>query len=83
MGIDIIIEIIIVVLSVLCIPCIIGLIFAPFYFKFGFCKKFFHDVLGWHTPTETEKNTFIGCSMRNHCKFCGKEIMKDSQGNWF
>lgn len=55
----------------------------PFYFKFGFCKWFYHDVLEWHMPTETEGNTFDGCSEHNHCKFCGKEIMQDSQGNWF
>ena len=38
---------------------------------------------GFYTPTETEENTFDGCSKHNHCKYCGKEIMQDSQGNWF
>ena len=25
----------------------------------------------------------IGCSMYSYCRFCHKEIMQDSQGNWF
>ena len=72
-----------IVLVILIIILLTPLILAPFYFKFGFGKRLFHDVCGWHTPTETEENTFDGCSKHNHCKFCGKEIMQDSQGNWF
>ena len=59
------------------------LILAPFYFKFGFGKRLFHDAWGWHIPIETEEDTFDGLSAGNHCKHCGKEIMQDSQGNWF
>ena len=39
--------------------------------------------MNWHRPKESEENSFDGCSEHNHCKFCGKEIMQDSQGNWF
>lgn len=42
---------------------------------------FFHDLLGWHKPNERE--SFDGCSVHSHCRFCGREIMEDSQGNWF
>ncbi len=47
-----------------------------------FFKKWFHDLMGWHLPKEGDIKTdgFIEVS---HCKFCGKEIMQDSQGNWF
>ena len=65
------------------IPYIFSLVLAPFYFKFGFCKRFFHDIMGWHVPDKGEASAFDGCSFHNHCKFCGKEIMQDSQGNWF
>ena len=34
--------------------------------------KFFHDILEWHSP---DKNKPI--------RFDGKDIIKDSQGNWF
>lgn len=59
------------------------IIFAPIvlYEKFGWFKVFYHDVLGWHKPID--KEWFDGCNTHSHCKYCGKEIMQDSQGNWF
>lgn len=53
------------------------------YFKTGFLKVFFHNVLGWHQPKSESKFTFDGCSTHCTCKYCGKDIMQDSQGNWF
>ena len=55
---------------------------SPFYFRFGFMKRFYHDLMGWHIP-KYDECTFDGCSIHCHCKHCGKEIMQDSQGNWF
>lgn len=40
-----------------------------------------HDIMGWHKPDHTR--SFDGLSDHSHCIFCGKEIMQDSQGNWF
>ena len=48
----------------------------------GIGKFFYHNVLGWHKPSN-EESFYDGCSLHNHCKYCGKEIMQDSQGNWF
>ena len=45
-------------------------------------RRFYHDLMGWHLPAD-EPQGFDGCSFHAHCKFCGKEIMQDSQGNWF
>lgn len=42
---------------------------------------FYHGILGWHKPDKTQFND--DCSFHSHCRFCGKEIMQDSQGNWF
>ena len=44
-------------------------------------KRFYHNVLKWHLPNEEQG--FDGCSFHSNCKICGKEIMQDSQGNWF
>lgn len=44
-------------------------------------RLFLHKVFGWHAPSK--KIGFDGCSLTSTCKYCGKEIMKDSQGNWF
>ena len=75
---DIIITIVLVVLG-----CLLGIIlFSLLYFIWGFGKRFYHDILGWHIPKD-EDSTFNGCSLCNHCKYCGKHIMQDSQGNWF
>lgn len=40
-----------------------------------------HDIMGWHKPDGSHFND--GCSEHSHCRFCHKEIMQDSQGNWF
>ncbi len=45
-------------------------------------KWFYHNILGWHLPSD-KLQEFDGCSFHAHCKICGKEIMQDSQGNWF
>jgi hypothetical protein len=52
------------------------------YSKFGFLRIYYHDLLGWHQPSDSSRY-FDGCSEHNTCKYCGKDIMQDSQGNWF
>ena len=69
------------ILGVIGIPYILILIISPFYFKFGIGKWLLHDIMHWHLPDET--SSFDGCSNHSYCKFCNKEIMQDSQGNWF
>jgi hypothetical protein len=41
----------------------------------------FHDILGWHRPGGDY--FFDGANVHAHCRICGKEIIQDSQGNWF
>ena len=41
----------------------------------------YHDILGWHRPNGD--CFFDGTNIYSHCRICGKEIMQDSQGNWF
>jgi hypothetical protein len=72
----------IVLLSVLVLGASI-LILSLFYLKFGFNKWLYHDIMGWHQPKDDAEITFDGCSSHCTCKHCGKEIMQDSQGNWF
>ena len=61
----------------------IWMYFAPaLYFKFGFLRFFYHDFLGWHRPDDSPQWS-DGCSTHSKCKYCGKDIMEDSQGNWF
>lgn len=74
----------VVALWILIIAFLIELISGFLYLttKGRFFKKWFHDLMGWHLPKEDDVKTdgFIEVS---HCKFCDKEIMHDSQGNWF
>lgn len=44
--------------------------------------KFFDKYLGWHSPS-IGVSSFDGCSFHSKCKYCGKDIMQDSQGGWF
>ena len=53
------------------------------YLLFGFFKKLYHDLLHWHMPEDGGEQWSDGCSQHAICKYCGKEIMMDSQGNWF
>ena len=52
------------------------------YIKFGLFKIWFHNILHWHEPDDSP-SWYDGCSMHCKCKYCGKHIMQDSQGNWF
>lgn len=51
------------------------------YLNFGTFKRWFHGVLEWHRPDKT-RTWNDGRATYSQCKWCGKEIMRDSQGNW-
>ena len=44
-------------------------------------RKFLCNVLGWHKPSDCINKYEILTFSK--CKYCGKQIIKDSQGNWF
>lgn len=69
------------ILIILLILLIANLVLPYFYFTKGWFKWYYHNILDWHQPSD--KETFDGCSFHCKCKYCGKEIMQDSQGNWF
>jgi len=72
-----ILEIIAIIIAIMLVSGIIYMISNGCIFNW-----FYHDVLEWHLPDD-EPQKFDGCNIHTHCKFCGKEIMQDSQGNWF
>ena len=59
------------------------ILFAPMilYLEFGWFKWFYHDVLGWHEPEDYL--WWNGNIVHSYCKYCHKEILRDTQGNWF
>jgi hypothetical protein len=67
--------------------CLILLLVTPF----GLCWYDNHNgtsysckYWGWHNGKgETVGVKFDGCSIHASCSKCGKEVMQDSQGNWF
>lgn len=65
-----------------CFGAAIVLILSPLYFVKGYLKGFYHDIMEWHRPSG-EDAFYDGCSAHDTCKYCGKDIMQDSQGNWF
>lgn len=67
-------------LLVVAIIIITFLFFAFLYLLFGFGKNFFDGVLGWHKPSKEIRTD--GISIQSTCKYCGKKIEQDSQGNW-
>ena len=60
---------------------LIIVILSPLYFTKGCFKRFYHDFMHWHIPDENQ--IFDGVNRRSICKHCKKEILQDSQGNWF
>lgn len=44
-------------------------------------KKVYHDIFGWHIPDDTRKRE--GINRCSKCRLCKKDIIQDSQGNWF
>lgn len=57
------------------------LVLAILYLAIGWNKWLFHNLLGWHKPIK--EKTFRGINIISKCRYCGKEIAQDSQGNWF
>jgi hypothetical protein len=43
--------------------------------------KWFCDHMGWHLAPKRQR--FDGCSFGGECSRCGREVLQDSQGNWF
>lgn len=70
---------------ILCLVCILFFIWIAmdvwWIHPYKALNWFCHDILGWHKPDHTY--SFDGVSDHSHCRFCGEEIMQDSQGNWF
>lgn len=67
--------------------CVAGAMIAEIimdgtYFGLGWFKFYCHDVLKWHIPNE-DSLWFDGCSRHGVCVYCEKDIIQDSQGNWF
>ena len=65
--------ILIFIAILLTIMCVTGLLYIIT--KGALFKPFYHDVLEWHLPDLNKTE--------NICKFCGRKILQDSQGNWF
>ena len=71
----------IILFSIICF-IIMVYVGAWLYLAFGIGRFFYHDILGCHRPDDSPQWN-DGCSEHATCKYCGKEIMQDSQGNWF
>jgi len=51
------------------------------YIYFDLFGWFYHDILEWHKP---DNSLYLGgINLKSKCKYCNKEIIQDSQGNWF
>lgn len=72
-------SIVFVIWAILTFLLIIGVIW--FFHPFKAMTWFYHGLLGWHKPDG--KMSFDGANICSRCRFCGKKIMQDSQGNWF
>lgn len=67
-----------VLIAILIIGAILW-IAGIFYMLTGRPKWLFHDVMEWHRPRDDERSA---CECY-HCKYCGIEIVSDSQENWY
>lgn len=69
----------------ICVIVLVGiflLVVTSLYDRFvGFESQWFCKKMGWHLAPKQQG--FDGCSMNGCCPRCHKEVMQDSQGNWF
>ena len=61
------------ILLAICFPCLLINVWSK--------HTWFCTFWGWHKAPETQG--FDGCSSTGTCSRCGKDVMQDSQGNWF
>lgn len=55
-----------------------NLIYQP---KKSLKQRILCDFLGWHKAPKITKQS--GINITGKCPRCGKDVMLDSQGNWF
>lgn len=73
----------VIAMEILASVIILFLVGSIIYHKAGALKFFYHDLLGWCAPENGSDTWYDGCSVHATCKYCKREIMQDSQGNWF
>ena len=44
-------------------------------------RKFLCNIFAWHKPSDCID--MDGVNITSKCRYCGKKIMLDGQGNWF
>ena len=71
------------IFSIIAVALLLFSLAAIAYYAFGLFKGLFHDRLGWHMPNHHKGMTYDGINIFASCKHCKREIMQDSQGNWF
>ena len=72
----------VILVSTVSAPTILQLFYLLLDKYFGTHKSC--DFLGWHNGKgQTDGLAFDGCSAHAKCSKCGKEVIQDSQGNWF
>ena len=70
-----------ILFTIICMILLAFIISSVLYSNYGTCKWLFHDLLHWHEPNGNV--SLNGINLKSRCKYCGKEIIQDSQGNWF
>ena len=75
-------KIVLIIAGIISFAYLLTVIFYPLYIKRGIFAFFYHDVMLWCRP-DYNTVTFNGWTAHAKCKHCGKDIIQDSQGNWF
>jgi len=69
-----------VAFAVLIFALITPMVLCRYDLKFGTSYSCW---FGWHNGKGSAQSYWDGCSLHAKCSKCGKEVMQDSQGNWF
>lgn len=56
------------------------IICQPLYYRFGYGKRIYHNLLGWHLPISS-KQEWRG-TLSSKCRYCSRDIYRDSNGTW-
>ena len=69
-----------IVIGLLLLVFVTPFVLCAYDLKFG--TAYSCRTWGWHNGKDGAQS-FDGCSVHASCSKCGKEVMQDSQGNWF
>lgn len=67
---------------VMAIP-VLAALFEWAYFRFGWFKFYFHDILGWHVSADCDPIIAEDGQIHMACEYCDEDFVDDGHQDWY